>query len=185
LFLRDNLRLLSYLLRVKRRSSSNQRTLQVRSNLPPSGTNGPLAYHSRESLLTPGEAPFYRFALLPALGQRYTLLVKVRLTDVISCDDRLWDRAVGRRIRQRHLDFVLATKKTLRIVAAIHLDDASHDRPKQREIDDYLDDALRAAGIPSIRVRATARYDPKEIAREVNRLLRLHVKAARRRSKSV
>jgi hypothetical protein len=71
----------------------------------------------------------------------------------------LWEQAPGRRLSQKHVDFVLYEQDTTRIVAAIELDDASHEQPDRRARDQFLDAAMKAAKTPLIRVRAACRYN--------------------------
>ncbi|MEK6238193.1 MAG: DUF2726 domain-containing protein, partial [Planctomycetales bacterium] len=105
-------------------------------------------YRSRGALLTPGERRFYQQGLKPAVGDRYLISFKVRLADVITVDD--WESKHGRRIAQKHLDFVLTTPKTTRIVAAVELNDASHEASDRIRRDEFLRQALRSAGIPLV-----------------------------------
>lgn len=105
--------------------------------------------------------------LKEAVGDRYEISMKVRLTDVIKVPTKQWDQAAGYKIRQRHLDFVLCSKRALTIVAAIELDDASHLSEEQQARDAFLDDALHAAGIPLIRFPIYRRYDPEKIRRAI------------------
>ena len=130
-----------------------------------------LPYRSRDKLLTDGERRFYKTGLKPAVGNRYEISLKVSLTDVITVPARLWDAPAGYRIRQRHVDFVLCTKRSLRIVAAIELDDASHLTEERRAKDDFLGEALRAAGIPLIRFPIYRRYDADKLRCIINGVL--------------
>jgi hypothetical protein len=122
-----------------------------------------LPYRSRERLLSDGETRFYKTGLKPAVGDRYEISMKVSLTDVITVPAKLWDAPAGYKIRQRHIDFVLCSKRALTIVAAIELDDASHLSDEQRARDDFLADALRAAGVPLVRFPVYRRYEPDTI----------------------
>jgi hypothetical protein len=115
-------------------------------------------YRSRHYLLTRGELAFFR-ALKKALGDRWLLFAKVRLADVVTCSDSLWDQGPGRRIAQKHLDFVVCHPGSLRIVAAIELDDRSHARLERRQRDTFLNRLFRSAGIPLLRYPARAVYD--------------------------
>lgn len=124
-----------------------------------------LPYRSRGNLLSDGERRFYRTGLQPAVGQRYDISLKVRLTDVITLPAKLWDTPAGYKIRQRHLDFVLCSKRAIKIIAAIELDDSSHLSHQQQAKDDFLADALHAAGVPLIRFPIYRRYDPTRIRR--------------------
>lgn len=130
----------------------------------PGGVSGrarnaqPLPYRRRGPLLTKGEVAFYRVLRL-AVGRRYHVAFKARLADLVTCSDEAWADGFGHMIARHHVDFVLCDYRTTEIVAAIELDDRSHDRPARRRRDTFLDAALNAARIPLIRIRAAARYD--------------------------
>ncbi len=142
------------------------------TNAQPSGLHGDLPYRRQTHILSDGERRFYLEGLLPAIGDRYTVLMKVRLTDVIAVPPELWRSAAGRKVQQRHVDFLLVTKKRLRIVMAIELDDASHLSEEQKQKDAYLGDSLLAAGVPLVRLPIYRRYDPKRIRGIITGVLR-------------
>ena len=90
---------------------------------------------------------------------------KVRLADVITVDD--WEGKYGRKIAQKHLDFVLVTPKTTRVVAAIELNDASHDMADRGQRDAFVADALRVAGIPLMAFPIYRQYNPQKIRQRI------------------
>src|SRR5688572_15433710 len=111
---------------------------------------GRLPYRANASLLSPGECAFFR-ALSEAVGQRYAISLKTRLADVVHCPRKLWNSPHGRRISQKHLDFIVYDRSNAEIIAAIELDDRSHDRSDRRERDEFVDRALLAADVVLIR----------------------------------
>lgn len=127
------------------------------TNKQPTGKHAELKYQSRGALLSPGELRFYR-ALHEVVQDRYLVMAKVRLADLIEAEEGFHSTA-GRKISQRHADFVLVTKRGLRIAAVVELDDKSHLAPEQQIRDAYLADALHAAGVPLIRFPIYKRYD--------------------------
>lgn len=95
---------------------------------------------------------------------------KVRMEDVIVVRRDLPKSAyvsARNRIKSRHLDFVLVEPTSSWIVCAIELDDASHDRASARLADNFKDRALEAAGVPLLRIRASASYSSDELARRI------------------
>jgi Protein of unknown function (DUF2726) len=126
----------------------------------------PLPYEGRSSLLSQGELVFF-CALRSAIGARYGVSLKTRLADVLSCPPELWDAAHGRRISQKHVDFVLYDPLTARIVAAVELDDRTHEQRDRRKRDAFLDQALHGAGVVLIRFRASSGYLPYAIRRQI------------------
>jgi hypothetical protein len=119
-------------------------------------------YRSRRFLLSRAELAFFR-VLSTVVAGRYLVFAKVRLADVITCPRALWHQAPGRRIAQKHLDFVLCDSYTLRFVLVIELDDRSHARPERRRRDVFLNRLFRQAGIPLLRQPARASYDRDEL----------------------
>lgn len=141
----------------------------------------PLPYRPRRALLSRGELAFYR-ALVPAVGDRWTTSVKVRLADVIWCPPSERKTAHGARVSQKHIDFVLYDRETTEVVLAIELDDRSHGRPERRERDSFVDEVLAACGVVLIRVRAVATYDVSALQTRIEALLaRKSANEARRR----
>ena len=124
-----------------------------------------LPYQSRTTLLTEGERRFYYCGLKPAIGQRYLVSFKVRLADVITVER--WRSSYGRKIAQKHLDFVLLDPTGTRIVGAIELNDASHETADRQLRDEFVRSALRSARIPLVTFPIYRTYDPKKIDRRI------------------
>ena len=116
-----------------------------------------LPYKSRGALLSRGEAAFYG-PLMHALRSEFLVMCKVRLADVVTCPVRSNLRGPFAAISQKHLDFVLCEPRTTRIILAIELDDRSHDAPRRRRRDCFVNETLLAANIPLLRVQAQAWY---------------------------
>ena len=132
----------------------------------PKPSHGPsLPYTRRAVLLSAGERRFFHEGLKPAVANTYLVSFKVRLADVITVKD--WQSAHGRRIAQKHLDFVLVTPKSTRIMAAIELNDSSHDSNDRRHRDEFVVSALSSAHVPFVTFPIYQRYDPTKIRRKV------------------
>ena len=129
-------------------------------------------YKSKRHILSAGERRFYEKGLKPAIEDRYLILMKVRLTDIVKVPTKHWNATAGLKIRQRHVDFLLVTKRALSIVAAIELDDASHLSEERQVKDVHLNDVLYAAGIPLLRFPVYKRYDPAKIREIILRVLK-------------
>jgi hypothetical protein len=121
-------------------------------------------YYARRALLTPTELAFYR-TLTDVVAGRLVVCMKVRLGDVVGCSDEVWKLGYGRLVAQKHLDFVLVDADTTRVVLAIEVDDRSHAHPRRQARDLFVDRAMRAAGVPLLRVPAARSYPPTEIRR--------------------
>lgn len=125
-------------------------------------------YARQPALFTRTELEFLR-ALRKAAPHLY-IPGKVRLEDVIGVRSglpRSEYEAARNRIKSRHLDFVLVDVETTQVVCAFELDDPSHNRSSARQSDEFKDRALKAAGIPLLRVRAAASYRVDQLARTI------------------
>lgn len=129
----------------------------------------PPRYQAQARLFTPAEWQFYQ-VLRAAVDQRFLIVGKVRIADVITPRSTVrrqaWWRAF-RQISSKHLDFVLLEPQNGAIRAALELDDSSHRRADRRTRDRFVDRALAQAGVPLIRVAAARRYAPGELQRQI------------------
>jgi very-short-patch-repair endonuclease len=85
--------------------------------------------------------------------------MKTRLADVVRCPPDLWDTIHGRRLSQKHVDFVVYDRYTAAIVAVVELDDRSHDARDRRNRDAFVDRVLGSLGVAIVRVRAASTYN--------------------------
>ena len=154
----------------KRRQSSRERM------------STPLPYTAQPRLVTASELRFLHTGLQPALRDRYYIGVQIPMTTVLKVPDDQWDKAAGRRIRQKRFDFVLASPKTFRIKAVIELDDLSHRLRHRQKRDRFVEQACEAAGVLLIRIPVYRKYDPKLIRRIINGALREHRESRKVRS---
>lgn len=120
-------------------------------------------FHPRQYLLSRNEVAFLRVLVL-LVGHRYLISCKVRLADIINCSDADWKRGHANRIAQKHVDFVVSCARSSRIVAAIELDDLSHQRPDRRERDQFVNRLFSQMRVRLIRVPARWEYDRDGIA---------------------
>lgn len=116
----------------------------------------------RGPLLSRGER-FFFLSLRRSLAAAFLVSFKVRLADLVTCGEEDWDAGFGYMIARHHLDFVLCDRETAEVLLAIELDDRSHEKPARKNRDRFINDALSAAGIPLLRVRAAATYDRDQL----------------------
>lgn len=105
---------------------------------------------------------------------RYRVFGKVRLADVLeprSGMTRGGRQSALNKILSKHLDFVLCAPDDLSPVAAVELDDKSHQRPERRARDGFLEGALRTAGLPLLRFPVQASYSVHEVRASLGTLL--------------
>ena len=127
-----------------------------------------------ETLLTAAEQKFYE-ALDAAIDGRLLILSKVRIADLltVSSTSSSARHRVFCSIACKHVDFVLAEAENLRPIAAVELDDSSHQRADRRRRDPLLDDLFEKAEFPLLRFRAAASYNPRVIEERVEEVVEL------------
>ena len=121
-------------------------------------------YRRRPYLLSKAEFSFFR-VLQPLAAERgWVVCPKVNLGDLLSVakGTENW-QSWRNKIDRKHADFVLCEAETMRPVAVVKLDDASHGSEQARERDAVKDRALGAAGLPVVRVRARRGYAADEL----------------------
>lgn len=122
-------------------------------------------YQKIDRLFTKAERSFLG-VLNQAVGNQFQIMGKVRLSDVIKpagTNDRSgWQRAFNR-ITSKHLDFVACDPSDLSIKFAIELDDSSHQRGDRTARDQFLNEAMKSAGVPLYRFSAKRTYSIADI----------------------
>jgi hypothetical protein len=126
-----------------------------------------------DTLLTSTEQKFYE-ALDTAIDGRLIILSKVRIADLfrVTSASRSARHRIFWSIACKHVDFVLAEAENLRPLAAIELDDSSHQRADRRRRDELVDDLFEKAALPLLRFRAAAVYSPRMIEERVEAALK-------------
>lgn len=128
-----------------------------------------MPYQSRGPLLTAAERQFYR-VLVEVVADRWLIFAMVRLADILTVSERTPAKSFRgwhNRIAGKHVDFVLCDKDALEVVAAIELDDASHQAADRVERDAFVEAAFRAADIPLLRFPVQATYSLREISQRL------------------
>lgn len=131
--------------------------------------SGGLEYEACGPLLTAAEAAFYPVLIEAAKAGPEACLVmsKVRLRDLIQpkkgLDRSRW-QSLHNRACQKHVDFVVVRASDFGVVAAVELDDSSHQRKDRKERDGFVDGALEAAGVRVVRVKWGRGYDLEKVA---------------------
>jgi hypothetical protein len=135
---------------------------------------GGFPYEPVGFLLSPAERSFLG-VVEKVVEPDFVLFPKVRLADVISVRSGLsapqFQSALNR-ITSKHVDFILCRQSDFAITAAIELDDQSHQRKDRMARDQFVDQALAAAGIPVLHVKAQSHYEPRMISDQLAALLR-------------
>ena len=109
-------------------------------------------YFPRARLLSPAELQFFH-TLETVVGENFWVFAKVRVADLIQVRGlygRDWWAAFSR-VSQKHVDFLVTSRKTLEVLMAIELDDRSHQMADRQKRDDLLNAVFLQAGIPLVR----------------------------------
>ena len=122
-----------------------------------------LPYRVRDDFLSPAEASLFRL-LSSHLHGRANVFPKVRLADVFFVARPNENRGFINRVSQRHVDFLICDAVSLRPIAGIELDDASHGRPDRQESDRFLNSVFSSAGVPLVRIPVQVGYTAEEIS---------------------
>ena len=144
--------------------------LRVRKNL----RFGPdrsreFSYIKNRTLFSPAERTLFH-ALEQALGGGYRIFGKVRVADVVGTrrtNDRSAWWGAFKRIAAKHFDFVLCSKDDLAIHCAVELNDRSHESPRRRERDAFLEDVCKRIALPLVQIRARRQYSEAELRKQI------------------
>jgi very-short-patch-repair endonuclease len=124
------------------------------------GFDKPWPLEPKSTLLSDSEQVLFR-RLVQALPS-YIVFAQVQLLQVLCFKRSSRDRRILNRISQLSLDFLIVGSDT-RIIAAVELDDASHDREDRRAADARKAHALKSAGVPLLRWSSKEIPDAKAI----------------------
>jgi hypothetical protein len=125
-----------------------------------------LPYRLRENFLSAAELAFYR-VLEQAVGQCYSINNKVRRWDVLYVPRSDESRTYENKISSKHIDFLLCDPATMQPILAIELDDASHNRKERQDRDTFVDQALAAAGLTILHIKAAHTYSIAEVQQQI------------------
>lgn len=132
----------------------------------------PYPYTKRqESFFSATEEQFLTI-LERGLGDRYRILTKVRLGDVVTVKNKGLSRAAVReaqgKVSNRLLDYVLCDRDNgMRVVGVIELE-ALEPNQYQAKRNWFLKNSLSAAGIPFLRFKAKSGYRADELGRFIS-----------------
>jgi len=116
-------------------------------------------------LFSPAERSFLG-VLEQVINNRYRLMGKIRLADIVKVKSGLNKSArqsAFNKIQSKHIDIVACDPTTLSVLFVIELDDKTHSQSKRQNRDQFIDNVLRAAGIPIIHFTAKNSYSLQEI----------------------
>jgi len=121
-------------------------------------------FYARRLMSKPEQILYYR--LTEALPE-YIILAQVQLSRVLGVKKGHAFNEWNNRINRMSLDFVIC-RKDASIVAAIELDDKSHEREERRTADAKKDKALKSANIPILRWKNQELPNHETIRKKIN-----------------
>ncbi|MBX3381043.1 MAG: DUF2726 domain-containing protein [Phycisphaeraceae bacterium] len=128
-------------------------------------------YVPRDFLLTPGERAFFP-ALAQACAHRSLIFPQVQLSKFIYPRAGIPKRQTYQnKIDRKSVDFLLCNPSTLAVELIIELDDKSHTREDRKSRDDFVNNALKAAGIPLLRIPAASNYNPADLEQRIRQAI--------------
>ncbi|CAH9056341.1 hypothetical protein PSECIP111951_01441 [Pseudoalteromonas holothuriae] len=125
----------------------------------------PYPFNKKDSVFSNVEASFLTL-LERAVGDRFKVVSRVKLVDLIECKPGLSDksrRAALIKAKNKQLDYVLVDKDTLKIMAAVDLVNNANKGGHKAQRDWFVSGALESAGIPHIRMKVKAGYKTAEV----------------------
>jgi len=134
-------------------------------------------YEKQKMLLSPAERSFLG-VLEQVVGESHRVFVKVRLGDLFKIRSGLGnsERATAfNKISAKHVDFVICSNESVDVLAAIELDDKSHNSQKRQERDRFVDKVFESAGVPLGHMVAQKSYAVQDVSRIVSSLLDIPV----------
>jgi hypothetical protein len=116
-------------------------------------------FYAKKPLSQPEQVLYYR---LVAAMPECIVLAQVQLSQVLGVKKGFNFHEWNNRINRMSLDFLVCLKDST-IVAAVELDDKTHERPSRVEADAKKEKALSAAGVSLIRWNVSALPDENAI----------------------
>ncbi|MEZ9142799.1 MULTISPECIES: DUF2726 domain-containing protein [unclassified Shewanella] len=139
-----------------------------------------LNYRRKTKLFSHAERSFLG-VLDTACADQYRVFAKVRVADVLTPEKGLnrsnWQTAFNR-ISAKHFDYILCKPDTMEFVAAIELDDKSHNSKQAQKRDALINEACESAQLPLIRFPAKARYSVQEVKQVIEQSLTPEIKGS-------
>ena len=128
---------------------------------------------AQEYFLSPAERSFFR-VLERLVGEEILICPKPSVREVlkVSAEVVTERQKYFNWISQKHLDFVLCERRTMRILCAVELDDRSHEQKERRQRDAFLDKAFDTAGVALFHVPCRKNYGERELGELYRFLLR-------------
>jgi len=129
----------------------------------------PFPFDSKPSVFTPAEKNFQNL-LEQAMGPKYRILNRVKLSDIITIRNGVSERAsqkAAANAEGKYLDFIICERSSMKLLGAVDLVD-TQGRGYKIKKDWFISGALEAASIPHLRIKVKANYTLDEIRACIN-----------------
>ncbi|WP_159817890.1 DUF2726 domain-containing protein [Colwellia sp. 20A7] len=129
----------------------------------------PFPFDSKMSVFTPAEKNFQNL-LEQAMGPKYRILNRVKLSDIITIRNGVSDRASQKAAANadgKYLDFIICERSSMKLLGTVDLVD-TQGRGYKIKKDWFVSGALEAASIPHLRIKVKANYTLDEIRACIN-----------------
>ncbi len=109
------------------------------------------SYQKKDRVMNESEQALF-INLQKALGDAYIVLSKVRIEDFVDVDKKNissnghW--GLRGKIKSRHVDFLVCNHATTKPLLAIELDGKSHNDPRRKNRDQFVDELYSAISLP-------------------------------------
>jgi hypothetical protein len=129
----------------------------------------PFPFDSKPTVFTPAEKNFQNL-LEQAMGNKYRILNRVKLSDIVTIRNGVSDRASQSAVSNaegKYLDFVICDRTSMKLLGTVDLVD-TQGRGYKIKKDWFVSGALEAASIPHLRIKVKANYTLDEIRACIN-----------------
>lgn len=109
------------------------------------------SYQKKDRVMNESEQALF-INLQKALGDAYIVLSKIRIEDFVDVDKKNISNnshwGLRGKIKSRHVDFLVCNHATTKPLLAIELDGKSHNDPRRKNRDQFIDELYGAIGLP-------------------------------------
>lgn len=113
--------------------------------------------YKKRLLLTKTEYAFYTVLIKECYKRKLLVCPKVRLEDLVYVTDKEHPFKYRGYVKSRHVDFVI-TDIRLNALAAIELDDPSHETYKAAKTDRFKNELFKKINVPLVRIKTGTDY---------------------------
>lgn len=114
--------------------------------------------YEKKMLLTKTEYSFYKTLKSKCDEANLLICPKVRLEDIANVTSKENVQKWRGYIKSRHVDFIICDAN-LKVIAALELDDYSHNDKRAQKTDEFKNNLFVKIGIPLFRIKTNSKYE--------------------------